>query len=681
MTDVGSYAREGEIAVLTIDSPPVNALGIATRRALESLFRQFADDASALAAVLICGGRTFFAGADISEFGKPPEQPELRAVLDLIESMNKPVIAAIHGTALGGGYELALVCHFRVAVPSARVGLPEVNLGILPGAGGTQRLPRLVGVERALDIMIEGKPIGAKAAQSMGMVDTLAREGALREDAIAFARQIVNDGRPLVRVRDRDELLVLMRGNTGFFTEYRARNARKFRGFKAPAAIVAAVEAAVETPFSEGFARERALFETLRDSRESAAQRHYFFAEREAAKAPELSASIDELPITSVGVIGAGTMGGGIAMNFLNAGIPVTLVEQTQAALDRGLGIIRKNYETSAAKGRMSDADVEARMALISPALDLASLAAVDLVIEAVFEQMDIKQDIFRRLDAIAKPSAILATNTSYLDVDAIAAATQRPEWVIGLHFFSPANVMRLMEVVRGAKTRPDVIATAMKLARKISKVAVLSRVCHGFIANRVMTQRATMANDLVLRGPSPQDIDRALSDYGFAMGPFRMMDLVGLDVIGRGNTERTLRGDFVQHGRLGQKGGGGFYDYDEQRKATPSADAARIIADFAAFKGVEQTEILSDAQIVERLLLPVINEGAKLLDEGIALRASDVDVACILGYNWPVFTGGPMFWADTLGLSHVVAALEAMGIEPAPLLRRKLASGQSLAS
>ncbi|GEN98752.1 3-hydroxyacyl-CoA dehydrogenase [Novosphingobium sediminis] len=678
MSQVGTTEVIDGIGILTIDYPPVNALSVHTRKALDEGFRQFAADDSVKAIVLICAGRTFVAGADISEFGKAPEGPNLLEVFDIIESGSKPVVAAIHGTALGGGYELALVCHYRIAVPSAKVGLPEVALGLLPGAGGTQRLPRIVGIPAALDLITGGAPVPAKKALSLGMIDALAEEGKLRDDAIAFARTVVAEGGQLLRVRDRQDKVEPYRGQSEIYADYLKKNARAFRGFKAPFNIVKAIEAAAELPFDQGIARERELFQELLTSTESAAQRYYFFAEREGAKVPDLPKDTAALPVKSVGVIGAGTMGGGITMNFLNAGIPVTLVEMSQAALDRGVGVIRKNYENTAAKGRMTAEQVEQRMALITPLLGLEALNNVDLVIEAVFEEMGIKKDVFGKLDGIAKPGAILASNTSFLDLDEIASATSRPASVIGLHFFSPANVMRLLEIVRGAKTSDAVLATALKIAKTIAKVPVVSRVGPGFIANRVMAPRSYAASALVLEGPTPQDIDKALFDYGFAMGPFAMSDLVGLDVIGRGSNERTLNGDLVKLGRLGQKQNGGFYDYDEKRQPSPSPVAAQVIADFAKAKGVENKGPQSAEAIVARLLYPVVNEGAKVLEEGVAIRASDIDVACILGYNWPVYTGGPMFWADTVGLPKVVEGLRAMGIEPAKLLVDKAAAGGS---
>ncbi|KEQ52639.1 3-hydroxyacyl-CoA dehydrogenase NAD-binding domain-containing protein [Sphingobium chlorophenolicum] len=681
MSEAGSYViEEGGIGVITVDNPPVNALGIKTRLAIAEGFERFGGDDAVKAIVLICGGRTFFAGADISEFGRPPQSPVLHEVMRIIEDSSKPVVAAIHGTALGGGYELSLVCHYRIAVPSAMVGLPEVNLGLLPGAGGTQRLPRIVGVEAALDIITGGKPIKAKQALHLGMIDALAEEGKLREDAIAFARRILAEGKPLLRVRDRNEKLEGAKGNPGLFDDYLKKNARAFRGFKAPTNIVRAIQAAVDTApdFEAGSKRETELFRELEPSTESQAQRYYFFAERETAKIPDIGKDVPTLPIQTVGVIGAGTMGGGIAMNFLNIGVPVTLVEMSQEALDRGIAVIRRNYEGAAKKGRLTQDQVEQRMALIAPAIGLEALSQADLVIEAVFEEMGVKKDVFAKLDGICKQGAILASNTSFLDVDEIAAATGRPEWVVGLHFFSPANVMRLLEVVRGAKTSKEVVATAMALGKKIGKVPVLSRVCFGFIANRIMAKRSAEASAIILEGPSPQQVDKALYDYGFAMGPFQMNDLVGLDVIGRGSTERSVAGDLVKLDRLGQKKNGGYYDYDENRKATPSPVAAQVIADFAQFKGVQNKGPQSDADIVARLLYPVVNEGAKLLEEGIALRASDIDVAAILGYNWPVYTGGPMFWGDTIGLPKIVEGLKALGIEPSKLLLEKAAAGST---
>ena len=683
MSNVANFSVQNHIGILTIDSPPVNALGIAVRRGLDEGFKKFSADPDVKAIVLICGGRTFFAGADISEFGKPIEEPNLHLVFDLIENGSKPVIAAIHGTALGGGLELALICHYRVAVPSAKVGLPEVNLGLLPGAGGTQRRPRIVGPEVALDMITSGRPISAKEALAVGVVDALAEEGKLLEKAVEYAQQILAEGRPLQRVRDRQDKVEPARGKPEIFNDFRKKNARAFRGFKAPENIIKAIEASVELTFNEGIEREAELFGELIDSTESAAQRYTFFADREAAKIPDVPASTPTLLVKTVGVIGAGTMGGGIAMNFLNTGIPVTIVEANQAALDRGVGVIRANYETSTKRGKLTQEALEKRMALLTPSLQYEALKDADLIIEAVFESLPVKQEVFAKLDKIAKPGAILASNTSFLDLDQIAAATSRPESVIGLHFFSPANVMRLLEVVRGAKTSTEVIATAMKLAKQIGKLAVLARVCDGFIANRLMRVRGEQADAMILEGTKIADIDKAVYDYGFAVGPFQMMDIVGLDVIGRGSNEKTVMSELVAKDRLGQKKNGGYYDYDANRVATPSPVAQAVIAEIAREKGVAQQPTVGYEDLIARLLYPVVNEGARILEEGIAIRASDIDVAAMTGYNWPVYTGGPMFWADTVGLPKIVAKLKEFearfgaAFKVSPLLEKLAAEGK----
>ena len=681
MGSVSTLSIDDGIGIIRIDSPPVNALGAKVRIALAEGLSRFTESDTVSAIVIICGGRTFFAGADISEFGKPLEGPGLIELCRLIESSQKPVIAAIHGTALGGGLEVALACHYRVALPTAKLGLPEVHLGLLPGAGGTQRLPRIVGVDAALDLITSGRTVAAPEALALGIVDRLADEEQLQEVAINLARLVIGD--PLVRVRDRQERIDEARLRPDIFTEFRRKNARAFRGFKAPENIVRAIEAAVELPFDQGLERERQLFKELEASIESQAQRAYFFAQRETAKIPDIPADTPTIPVKSVAVIGAGTMGGGIAMNFLNAGIPVTLVELSQEALDRGMATIRGNYEKTAKKGRMTPDQVESCMNLITPAVTLDALSDADLIIEAVFEEMAIKKDLFGKLDRIVKPGAILASNTSFLDLDEIATATSRPGSVIGLHFFSPANVMRLLEVVRGEKTTNEAIATAMALAKRIGKVPVLSRVCHGFIANSIMAKRTEQANALALEGATPTQIDQALYDFGFAMGHFAMMDLIGLDVIGRGSSKRSITGDLVAMGRLGQKQNGGYYDYDESRRATPSPVAAAVIADISASQGIVQNSARSPDEIVARLLYPLVNQGAKLLEEGIALRASDIDVAAILGYNWPIYRGGPMFWADTVGLPKIVETLRALEAEhgeafrPARLLEEKAAKGE----
>jgi 3-hydroxyacyl-CoA dehydrogenase len=660
---------EGDIAVITVDNPPVNALSAAVRDGLAAAFAALTPAHKAV--VLLCAGRTFIAGADISEFGKPPKGASFHAVLTAIEQTPVPVIAAIHGTALGGGLETAMACHYRIASPSAKFGLPEVKLGLLPGAGGTQRLPRLVGVEKALAMVTSGAPINAADALAAGLIDATT-EADLREAALAFARQCIAEGHGPRRIRDDKSRL----GGTAeslapLFATFRATNAKAFKGQHAPEANIRCIEAAVALPFDDGLAVERAEFETLMSGLQSKALRHVFFAERQAAKIDGLDPAVQPLPVQSVGIIGAGTMGGGIAMNFLTAGIPVTLIETKQEALDRGIATIRKNYESSAKKGRFPLSEVEARMARLTPSLNLEDLSQADLIIEAVFENMDIKKQIFTRLDAIAKPGAILATNTSYLDIDEIAASTARPEAVLGLHFFSPANVMRLLEVVRGAKTAPQMLATAMALGKKIGKVAVVAGVCHGFIGNRMLSARQKQANALILEGARPADVDRVLTDFGFPMGPFQMADLAGLDIGWSADTSKgeTVRDRLCEAGLRGQKNTRGFYDYDEARNRTPSAVAEAIIRDFAAENAIPQRTI-SDAEILERCLYPMVNEGAKILDEAMAQRASDIDIVWINGYGWPAWRGGPMFWAEhDAGREAIAAGLARMGIVPSPRL------------
>jgi 3-hydroxyacyl-CoA dehydrogenase len=681
---VTTVAAEDGIALLSVNSPPVNALGTAVRNGIAADVRRAGADLAVQAIVLICEGRTFFAGADISEFGKPPEGIALRDMIAVIESAEKPVVAAIHGTALGGGLETALGCHYRVAVPSATVGLPEVKLGLVPGAGGTQRLPRIVGVERALAMIASGERVPASAALEAGLIDELVQEGGLREGAIAFARKILAEGRPLRKVRDLSDRIEAARARPEIFAEFRKANARKFRGFEAPEACIRAVEAAVNLPFDEGIAFEKELFAELLGSTQSKAQRYAFFAERETRKIPGLPEGTPTRPVRAVGVVGAGTMGGGIAMNFLNAGIPVTIVEANGANLDRGVGIIRRNYEATAAKGRLEPGDVEARMGLLTPSLDMGDLGEADLVIEAIFEDMALKKDTFARLDRIAKPGAILASNTSYLDVNEIASATARPQDVIGLHFFSPANVMRLMEVVRAGQASDEVVATAMKLGPAIGKLPVLVGVCHGFVGNRMLAQRQREATRIVEEGAMPWDVDRALYDFGMPMGPFAMIDLAGLDIGWSRETSKgeTLREKLCEMDRRGQKTGAGFYDYDTARKATPSPVVEELVLAHAKGLGLTRRRF-SDAEIVERLTFPMINEGAKILEEGKALRASDIDVVWIAGYGWPGYRGGPMFYGDMVGLPTVLARMEAWEREigpefkPAALLRELAAAGR----
>jgi len=682
---VTTLAVEGDVAIVTLNSPPVNALSAPVREGLTLGINAALADSAVKSVVLICDGRTFIAGADITEFGKAPVGPSLQDVQNTIENASKPVVAAIHGTALGGGLEVALTCHYRVAVPSAKCGLPEVNLGLLPGAGGTQRLPRIVGAAKALEMMTTGQHVAAKACLAMGLVDELAEEGKLRETAVAFAKKIVAEGRPLKRVRDLEDKVLADRANPGLFAEFRKANARKFRGFMAPESNIKCIEAAVNLPFDEGMAVERKLFMELMTGSQSAAQRYVFFAERQAAKIPDIGDDVAILPVKKVGVIGAGTMGGGISMNFLSAGYAVTIVETQQAALDRGIATIRKNYENTAKKGRLTQADVETRMGLLTSTLALEDLADCDLIIEAVFENMDIKKDVFGRLDKIAKAGAILASNTSYLDVNEIASATTRPESVIGLHFFSPANVMRLLEIVRGAATSKEVIATSMQIGKKIGKVAVLVGVCPGFVGNRILSQRQREAQKLVMEGAMPWDIDRVLFDFGFPMGPFAMSDLAGLDIgwSKENSKSSTIREVLCEMDRRGQKSGSGYYDYDENRNAIPSPVVEQIILDFAAKQGINRRDI-SDEEILERCVYPMINEGAKILEEGMAIRASDVDIVWLNGYGWPLYRGGPMFYGDLIGLPKVLEKMKTfqaqMGEEfkPSALLEKLVAEGKS---
>lgn len=681
---VTDLTNDGEIAVLTLDSPPVNALSGPVREGIVNGVAKALADKSVKALVLICEGKTFIAGADISEFGKPPTGPSLFDALNAIENASIPVVAAIHGTALGGGLEVALTCHYRVAVPSAKCGLPEVNIGLLPGAGGTQRLPRIVGAEKALEMVTTGQHMPAKWAAEVGLVDALVDEGKLRDGAVAFAKKIVAEKRPLKRVRDLNDKMIAARAHPEIFANYRKANAKKFRGFDAPEANIKCIEAAVNLPFDEGIKFERTEFMKLMTGTQSAAQRYVFFAERAVWKVPDVPETTETIPVNKVGVIGAGTMGGGIAMNFLNAGIPVTIVETKQDALDRGLATIRKNYENTAKRGRLTQADVEKRMSMLKGTLNLEELAPSDLVIEAVFENMDIKKDVFGKLDKIVKQGAILATNTSYLNVDEIASATKRPESVIGWHFFSPANVMRLLEVVRGAKSSKPVIATSMAMARKIGKIAALVGVCPGFVGNRMLSQRQREAQKLILEGAMPWDVDRVLYDFGFPMGPFAMSDLAGLDIgwSKEKSSSSTIREILCEMDRRGQKTGGGFYDYDAERNAKPSPVVEKIILDFAAKKGINRRKI-SDEEILERCVYPMINEGAKILEEGKAIRASDIDIVWINGYGWPVYRGGPMFYGDTIGLAKVLDKMKQfegqMGAEfkPSALLEKLVAEGK----
>ena len=685
-----SYEVKDGVAVLTSDNPPVNALSYHVRQGLADGLEMAQSDEDAKAVVLHCEGRTFFAGADITEFGNPdvPGAPWITVVIEAFEASSKPVVAAIHGTALGGGCETALGCHYRVAVQSAKLGQPEVKLGIIPGAGGTVRLPRVMGVQKALEMMISGNPISAQQALAGGLVDEIV-EGDLLSGAITFANKVVRENRPLARVRDSDEKLEEVRENSAIFDDFRKSIARKTRGFKAPEAIIQSVEAAISLPFDEALQNERRLFDECQKSPEAKAQQYFFFAEREAKKIPDVPRDTPTREIKKVGMIGAGTMGGGISMNFLNRGIPVTIIEATQGALDRGLGIIEKNYASTAKKGRITEDDVKQRMSLLTGSLDYEALSDVDLLIEAVFEEMDIKKSVFEKIDKICKPGCILASNTSYLNINEIAAMTSRPADVIGLHFFSPANIMRLLEIVRGDHTSKEVLATCMETGTAIGKVAVVVGVCRGFVGNRVLAARMRQSDDLLLKNAMPQEIDRVIFDFGFPMGPFAMRDLAGLDIgWERDKTpdkDTNIRHQICSRGRLGQKTGGGFYDYKEgSRTPMPNAEVEQIIAEVSKNAGIMCEEI-SPEDMLKRMIYAMVNEAAKILDEGIAQRASAIDVIWVYGYGFPTYRGGLTYYADQIGLNNVVADLERFveeyddpELEPAPLLRQLAKEGKS---
>jgi len=686
INEVTDLRLEGEVAVLTLDSPPVNALSAKVRTGLFEGIHAADENADARAIVLICEGRTFIAGADITEFGgKGPSGASLLDVQSAMQNATKPVIAAIHGTALGGGLEVALCAHFRIAVPSAKCGLPEVKLGLVPGAGGTQRLPRVVGVEAALEMVTSGRHVPAAECLELGLIDELAEEGALLEAALDFANRIVAEGRSLRRVDESNEKVEAARGQPEIFEKFRAGIARKTRGFLAPEANICCVEAAVNESFEDGLATEGRLFRELLAGEQSAAQRYAFFAEREVWKIPDVPRDTPQISIERVGIVGAGTMGGGIAMNFANIGLPVTLVERDQVALDRGLAVVRANYERSAKRGRLTAAEVESRMKLLTGSVEIGDLAECDLVIEAVFENMRVKKEIFADFDRVLKPGAILATNTSALDINEIAGATKRPESVIGLHFFSPANVMRLVEVVRADHTSKEVVATSMALAKRIGKMAALVGVCPGFVGNRILSPRQKQANELLLEGAMPWDVDRVLFDFGLPMGPFAMSDLAGLDIGWSRESSKgeTLRDVLCEMDRRGQKNGRGFYDYDDDRNARPSPEVEKIIRDFALRAG-KPLRTISDEEIFERCVYPMINEGFKILAEGMAIRASDIDVIWVNGYGWPVYRGGPMFYAEQLGLGRVLGRLQEFqkthgdAFAPAPLLEQIVAEGKS---
>lgn len=696
MTDIVSYQREGDIGIVRIDNPPVNALSHGVRSGLMAALEQSsADDTRAL--VLMCAGRTFIAGADITEFGKPPKEPILGEVLARLDRHDKLTVAAVHGTALGGGLETALCCHYRCALPSARVGLPEVKLGLLPGAGGTQRTPRLTGIAVALDLITGGNPMPAPEAARAGLVDRVVDGDDLLAGALAYTRELLESGAP--RRRASELPLELTETDREALAQARERLARKTRGETAPQRIIDCLHAAGTLPFDAGLARERELFMECMADPQSSALRHMFFAEREAARVAGLPRDTATLPVEQVGIVGAGTMGGGIAMCFANAGIPVVLVDMSDEGLERGLGLIRKNYATSVKRGKLAQSRADAALDLISGSTDYASLAGADLVIEAVFENLELKQEVFRQLDGICKPAAILASNTSYQDVNAIAAVTSRPQQVLGMHFFSPANVMKLLEVVRADDSSDPVIATAMSIAKRIGKVPVLAGVCYGFIGNRMLRHYQREAQLCLIEGATPAQIDGAMERWGMAMGPLAVGDLAGLDIgykARQGLTDEQ-KGDprsyrvpdlLVEQGRLGQKSGAGYYQYDADTRRRSEDPAVMDVVEAAARElGVQRRDI-SDEEIVSRLTTALINEGARILEEGIAQRPGDIDVVYAYGYGFPRYRGGPMHLADHLGTAAVFDTvcryrdtLSADNWQPSELLEKLAASGESFAA
>ncbi len=695
MSDFVSYEVQGPIGVISLNNPPVNALSVSkgVLQGILDAIKEGEHDQHISGFLLIGGGRNFSGGADITEFGKPRE-PGLATLPDLLaymDTVTKPIFAALSGPTMGGGLELALGCHYRVASPDTLLALPEVKLGILPGAGGTQRLPRIIGAERALDFMIDGNPIKADQGAELGIVDEVIK-GDLLKNALAWAKRAIREGKG---VRRASQLSASLDQDVDtFINAARDRIAKRWRGYPAPPAIVECVKAALTLPFDKGIAVERSEFAKLVKSDESKALRHLFFAERQAAKIADVPPDTPQIPIKAAAVIGAGTMGGGITMNFANAGIPVTMVEANQQALDRGLETIRKNYAATVSKGRLSQEEMDKRMSLIKPSLDMKSIGRADITIEAVFEEMDVKKEVFKKMDAIAKAGSILATNTSTLDVNEIAATTSRPESVIGLHFFSPANVMRLLEVVRGDKTGKDVLASSMKLGKTIAKVPVCVGVCDGFVGNRMIHTYLKEAGYLLEEGALPQQVDGAIESFGFAMGPFRMSDLAGLDIgwairkrqaATRPVDERYVKiADLIcERGRFGQKTGAGYYRYEKgSRAAIPDPEIEALIVEASREKGIERRNI-GDEEIVGRLLYALVNEGAQILEEGIAQRASDIDVIYAFGYGFPRYRGGPMFYADLVGPDKVLTAIRRyadspLGVhwKPAPLLEKLAAEG-----
>jgi len=691
VSEVVKVERHDAVAIVTIDSPPVNALSAAVRKGIADGVKSAQADASVKAIVIACAGRTFIAGADITEFGKPPQSPSLHEVIEVIENSSKPVIAAIHGTALGGGLELALGCHFRVATKDAKLGLPEVKLGLLPGAGGTQRLPRAVGPEMAVKMIVGGDPISATDAQKNGLIEEVI-DGAPAVGGEAFARKVLAEKRPLRKLRDDDSKLAAAKADKTIFTNAAAAANKRSRGLEAPLAATEAVSHSLDQTFDQALTSERELFMKLMNGDQSKAQRYAFFSEREAAKVSGVPDGTKPRKVEQVAIIGAGTMGGGIAMSFANAGIPVTLIETGDEQLKRGLGIMQKNYDATAARGGIPADAPAKRMALITGKVGLENVKDADLIIEAVFETMAIKKEVFGKLDQHAKPGAVLATNTSYLDINAIAAMTKRPQDVLGMHFFSPANVMKLCEIVRGEKTAPDALMTAVNIAKRIAKVPVVVGVCDGFVGNRMLAARGKQAEKFLFEGALPQQVDAVLTKFGMPMGPFAMGDLAGLDIGWRSRQDRGIKSEIAdaicEAGRFGQKTGKGYYKYESgSRSPLPDPEIEKLIEETTAKLGLKRRAI-SDDEILERLMYPMINEGARILEEKIAARPSDIDVVWLYGYGWPIYRGGPMFYADSVGLKHIADRLSFYAkqtndptLEPTPLLKRLADEGKTFAS
>jgi 3-hydroxyacyl-CoA dehydrogenase len=698
MSDLIQLTREDGIAIITINNPPVNALSPGVPEGISEAVSQIASDDAIQAAVLIGGGRTFVAGADIKEFekftsGTRPRGAGLLPLLVQIEDCRKPIVMAIHGTAFGGGLELAMAGHYRVAAPGAQLGQPEVKLGIIPGAGGTQRLPRLVGVAKAVQMCADGNPVKVEEAVGLGLIDRII-DGDFRASAVRFAQEIV--GRPTLKTRERSERLGAPEQSSPIFAAARVSARKKQRGLMAPLAAIDAVEASTKLPFDEGCREEQRLFLECLQSDQSKALIHVFFGEREVAKIPDVPKDTPTIQVSRAAVLGAGTMGGGIAMVFANAGIPVRLKETDQAALDGGMAKIRKNYANSVERGRFTQAFVKERLELIEPTLSYDGFEKADMVVEAVFEGMALKKQVFRELTGVCKKGAILASNTSTLNIDEIASATSRPDFVIGTHFFSPANVMRLLEVVRGDKTSKEVIATTMQLSKKLGKIGVLVGNCRGFVGNRMFHPYVRESVFLVEEGATVEAVDKALYDFGMAMGPLAVGDLAGLDVGWRIRKEyrhlekpgirQAIAGDrLCELGRFGQKTGAGWYKYDENRKAIPDPKVTELVRQWAAEAGIRQRPISAD-EIVDRCLYALVNEGARILEEGYALRAVDIDIIYLNGYGFPAYRGGPMWFADSVGLgkvyNRVLEFYRQHGPlwEPAPLLKRLAEEGKRFA-